>query len=154
MNDQITLIEHDEIITVSSRDVAERFGKQHKDVLEAIRNLIDQNSAVKNMFIESAYKNTRGRYYEEYLMDRDGFSLLIMGFTGKKALAWKIKYLEAFNAMEERLKQRTYLSDEDRFKLQLFEQRPNRDPATRARYFADEYEKRCVSKIINIESHR
>ena len=37
-------------------------------------------------------------------MDRDGFSLLVMGFTGKKALEWKLKYIDAFNQMEETLK--------------------------------------------------
>lgn len=94
----------EEILVVSSRDVAEDFGKEHKDILESIRNLTAENSAVKNMFIESEYKNERGRSYPEYLLTRDGFSLLVMGFTGQKALDWKLKYIQAFNMMEKELK--------------------------------------------------
>ena len=58
---------------------------------------------MKNMFIESEYKNSRGRTYKQYLINRDGFSLLAMGFTGKEALNWKLKYIEAFNEMEKQL---------------------------------------------------
>ena len=53
-------------------------------------------------------------------MDRDGFSLLCMGFTGAKALEWKLKYINAFNQMEEILKSGNQLSEEERLKLQLF----------------------------------
>ena len=89
---------------MSSREVAERFEKQHKDVLETVRNLIAENSAVKNMLFSSTYKTDRGREYPEYLMNRDGFSLLVMGFTGSKALEWKLKYIKAFNKMEETIR--------------------------------------------------
>ena len=75
-----------------------------RHVLEGIREiLVAENSAAK-LFIESTYEN-RGKQYPEYLMNRDGFTLLAMGFTGKKALEWKLKYIQAFNAMEEQLKQ-------------------------------------------------
>ena len=57
-------------------------------------------------------------------MDRDGFSLLAMGFTGKKALEWKLKYIAAFNEMEERLKAANALSEEEKLKLQLFSKDP------------------------------
>ncbi|MBN3437823.1 phage regulatory protein [Clostridium botulinum] len=90
-------------VLVSSRIIANKFNKEHKDILEKIRNLVAENSAVKNMVIESSYKN-RGKKYKEYLLTRDGFSLLVMGFTGKKALDWKLKYIEAFNKMEEYIK--------------------------------------------------
>lgn len=53
-------------------------------------------------------------------MNRDGFSLLAMGFTGKDALHWKLRYIEAFNKMEEELKTGGYLSEEEKLKLQLF----------------------------------
>lgn len=78
--------------------VSEKFEKQHKDVLESIRNFVAEKSAAK-FFKETTYKN-RGKKYPMYEMDRDGFSLLVMGFTGEKALKWKIRYMEAFNAME------------------------------------------------------
>lgn len=65
--------------------VAEDFGKEHRFVCRDIDNLIVQNCTLKNMFIESSYKTDRGRTYREYLLTRDGFSLLVMGFTGKEA---------------------------------------------------------------------
>ena len=88
---------------VSSRVVAEDFKKEHKNILRDIENLTAQNCAVKELFTENEYENSRGRMYPEYLMTRDGFSLLVMGFTGKEALQWKLKYIEAFNKMEQQL---------------------------------------------------
>lgn len=83
--------------------VAEKFGKEHRHVLDSIRNLVAENSAVKLFFIESQYEN-RGRLYPMYIMTRDGFSLLVMGFTGSKALAFKLEFIEAFNKMEQTIK--------------------------------------------------
>jgi Rha family phage regulatory protein len=90
---------------VSSREVANNFGKKHKHVLESIENIKAENSAVTKMFIESSYKAGTGKNYKEYLLTRDGFSLLVMGFTGAKALEWKLKYIEAFNKMEQYIKE-------------------------------------------------
>ena len=83
-----------------------------------------ENSTVKSMFLETTYTSDRGRREIEFLMDRDGFSLLVMGFTGKKALEWKLKYIDAFNNMEETLKSGDYLSEEEKLKLQLFSKDP------------------------------
>ena len=112
-------------ILVSSNDVADTFGKRHDSVLRDIDNLIksaksDSTKLWSEMFIESTYLNSRGKQYRCYLMNRDGFSLLAMGFTGNEALEWKLKYINAFNTMEEKLKSGNYLSDEERWKLQLF----------------------------------
>lgn len=86
----------------SSRDVAKRFGKEHKHVLAAIRQiLVAENSATK-FFHEGTFEY-RGQKFPEYLMNRDGFSMLAMGFTGKEAVQWKLKYIEAFNQMEKQL---------------------------------------------------
>lgn len=82
IKNELVSIENGQVLT-TSREIAEHFNKAHKDVLESIRNLTAENSAVKNMFIYSEYKNSRGRTYTEYLINRDGFSLLAMGFTGK-----------------------------------------------------------------------
>lgn len=90
-------------LVVTSRQVAEDFGKEHKNVVRAIENLTAQNSAVKNIMIESKFEH-RGNEYTEYLLTRDGFSLLVMGFTGSRALEWKLKYIEAFNNMEQAIK--------------------------------------------------
>lgn len=97
------------VAVVSSRVVAYDFDKQHKHVLEAIENLIkDMGVAEKSadLFIESKYQHPQNKqWYKEYLLTRDGFSLLVMGFTGKEALQWKLQYIEAFNKMEEQIKQ-------------------------------------------------
>ena len=104
-NGEIVVNQIDGELVVSSRQVAEDFGKKHKHVLEAIENIKAQNSAVTKMFIESSYKAGTGKNYKEYLLTRDGFSLLVMGFTGPESLEWKLKYIEAFNNMESYIKE-------------------------------------------------
>lgn len=101
MNQLIFKSEKGNTVT-SSLLVAEKFDKEHKHVLDAIRNLVSENSAAK-YFYETKYAN-RGKFYPQFIMNRDGFSLLVMGFTGDKALKFKIDFIEAFNAMESRLK--------------------------------------------------
>lgn len=88
----------------TSRKVAEVFEKNHDDVLKSIRilenslgKISEPNPQVK--FELTSYKS-RGKMYPEYIMNRDAFSLLVMGFTGEKALSWKLKYIGAFNNME------------------------------------------------------
>lgn len=94
----------------SSRQIAENFGKEHKDTLESIRQILAaENSATKSMFYETTFEN-RGKQYPMYLMNRDGFTLLAMGFTGKAALEWKLKYIAAFNEMEKKLAEQPQLT--------------------------------------------
>lgn len=87
---------------VSSRQVAESFGKQHKNVLAAIREILVAEKSATKFYYETSFEY-RGQKFPEYLMNRDGFSLLVMGFTGDKAMQWKIKYIKAFNKMEKAL---------------------------------------------------
>lgn len=94
----------------SSRQIAENFGKEHKNVLQTIDNMTAENSALLQMFHLSEYTTSQNKKLPMYLMNRDGFSLLVMGFTGKAALEWKLKYIQAFNAMEKKLAQRPQLS--------------------------------------------
>jgi Rha family phage regulatory protein len=101
MNDIILFTQNGEPVA-SSRQIAESFGKEHKTVLRSIEELAAQNCAAKSMFYETTFEN-RGKQYPMYLMNRDGFSLLVMGFTGKAALEWKLKYIQAFNEMEKKL---------------------------------------------------
>lgn len=91
-------------VVVSSRQVANNFHKEHKHVLEGIRTIIYSAEKSTQWFYETSYKDASGKLNPMYLMNRDGFSLLVMGFTGKRALEWKIKYIEAFNEMEKQLK--------------------------------------------------
>jgi Rha family phage regulatory protein len=81
--------------------VAEKFEKNHKDVIRSIQNLMAQNCAVRNMFVETTYISERGRNEPMFVMNRDGFSLLVMGFNGKEALKFKLDFIGAFNRMEE-----------------------------------------------------
>lgn len=95
---------------VSSSRIAKHFGKEHYHVMRDIDKLVKDLSVSKigdtpKMFLKSTYIHAQNKQeYPMYLMNRDGFSLLVMGFTGKEALAWKIKYINAFNKMEEKLK--------------------------------------------------
>lgn len=111
MNDIILSTQNGEPVA-SSRQIAESFGKEHKHVLRDIENLIGGESKIglSSMFFKSEYISAQNKKLPEYLMNRDGFSLLVMGFTGKEALEWKLKYIQAFNAMEKQLAQRPQLS--------------------------------------------
>ena len=102
MNNLVVLKDHQAV--TDSLKVAESFDKKHKHVLETARNLAAENSATKKMFVESTYVN-RGKEYPMIYMNRDGFTLLAMGFTGKKALDFKLKYIQAFNEMENQIRQ-------------------------------------------------
>lgn len=96
---ELILLKNDAAVC-DSLEVSEKFHKRHKNVLQSIDKLVAQNSATKSMFYNSSYKAGDGQVYRKYFMNRDGFSLLAMGFTGKEALDWKIKYINAFNEME------------------------------------------------------
>ena len=101
---ELVKVENGQCVT-SSRKVAEVFGKLHRHVLRDIEALMAKHeSKIGPMFYETTMKDYYGRDKKAYLMNRDGFSLLVMGFTGKRALEWKLKYIAAFNAMEEALK--------------------------------------------------
>lgn len=95
----LVIVKENEAVTTSQK-VAESFGKKHRNVMQAIKNLTAENSAVKKMFAESTYVNSRGQEWPMFYMNRDGFTLLAMGFNGSKAMGFKLKYIEAFNAME------------------------------------------------------
>ena len=128
MGNLITKTEDGKLV-VSSRRVADDFKKRHSDVIEKIQQLIKVEKSVMSMFIESSYKAGTGKNYKEYLLTRDGFSLLVMGFTGSKALEWKLKYIEAFNAMERKLKE---ISKPDSYMID--------DPIERAKRWIEERE--------------
>lgn len=101
-----TLVVSDGRPVVSSLTIAEHFSKRHDDVLKKIKQLdIPQEFRLRN-FAESSYINAQNKEMPCFNLTRDGFAYLVMGFTGKKASAWKISYLEAFNAMEAELLQR------------------------------------------------
>ena len=94
----------------SSRQIAESFEKNHRDVLRAVDNLKEDVRNFAQMFFETTVPDSYGREQRAYLMNRDGFTLLAMGFTGKAALEWKLKYIAAFNEMEKKLAEQPQLT--------------------------------------------
>lgn len=108
MNELVSIVKNN--VVVSSLQVAEHFNKRHDKLFSEIErmygDLTDTSGRMSKMvetpfFYLHKYRHPQnGQIYQEWLMNRDGFSLLVMGFTGKKALEWKLKYIEAFNCME------------------------------------------------------
>lgn len=94
----------------SSLQVAKKFGMRHDNVLRAIDDLLKSLlnfEEREKMFIASKRKAADRQYHRMYLMNRDGFSLLVMGFTGKEAFEWKLKYIKAFNQMESLIQEKS-----------------------------------------------
>jgi Rha family phage regulatory protein len=99
-----TVSTRDGQVLASSRDVASVFSKEHRAVLRAIDDLIAQEPALSlRNFVQGSYTlpSTGGQEHRCFDMTRDGFTLLAMGFTGAKALKWKLAYIDAFNRMEQ-----------------------------------------------------
>lgn len=94
----------------SSRQIAENFEKNHNHVLRDIDSLKKDVSNFGQMFFETIAPDSYGREQRAYLMNRDGFTLLAMGFNGKAALEWKLKYIAAFNEMEKKLAEKPQLT--------------------------------------------
>lgn len=104
---EVQVINNNGELVVSSRKVAEDFGKEHKIVMRAIREILSEQNCtdLSEMFYATTYIDIQSRKQPEYLMNREGFTLLAMGFTGRKAFEWKLKYINAFNKMEKQLKE-------------------------------------------------
>lgn len=101
---QLVFKSNDQVVT-SSRNIARDFGKEHKNVLRDIRGLL-KNEPAKEMFFETTYiHEANNQEFTKYLMNRDGFTLLVMGFTGRKAMQFKMQYIQAFNEMEKQIKE-------------------------------------------------
>jgi anti-repressor protein len=95
--------ESNQVLT-NSLLVAEKFGKDHKRVLQDIRDLKCSNQFRQHNFVLSSYCNEQNRELPMYVMNKDGFTLLVMGYTGETAMKFKEDYIDAFNKMEETIK--------------------------------------------------
>lgn len=108
MKQLINVENHEGEMVVTSREVAENFEKRHDHVIRDIEIIISNIGSPQNwghLFIQAEYQHEQNKQtYKEYLLTRDGFTLLAMGFTGSKAIEWKLKYIDAFNKMEQALK--------------------------------------------------
>ena len=95
---------HGKIPTTTSLNIADKFEKRHADVLRSVENLECSKEFNKRNFALVDYMDTKGEKRPMYIITRDGFAFLAMGFTGKKAAWWKEQYITAFNSMEEILR--------------------------------------------------
>ena len=117
--------------------VAKKFCKEHKHVLDAIRTIIKgcADFSADPMFEETIYVNEQnGQKYPMLVMNRDGFTLLAMGFNGKQAMQFKLDYISAFNKMEQTIKNSTMTALPD-----------FSNPAEAARAWAQEYEQKMIA---------
>lgn len=106
--DELVFLKNDDVFC-DSLHVAEKFHKRHDNVLRAINKILPflKNEEPKTMFIEGRRKLKDGHFHKIFYMNRDGFSLLVMGFTGQEAIEWKLKYIKAFNEMEKVLQEKS-----------------------------------------------
>lgn len=100
------VFEKDGQALTTSREVADYFGKAHRGVMRDIRNVLEQLNESpegkefnQHNFVPIKYRDERGREQPAYTLTRDGFTLLAMGFTGAKAMQFKVAYINAFNRM-------------------------------------------------------
>lgn len=93
-----------EVNVVTSLDVAETFEKEHRRVLQDIREIGCSEEFRQHNFVQSEYLNQQNHKQPMYYITRDGFTLLVMGYTGEKAMKFKEAYIRQFNQMEELLK--------------------------------------------------
>lgn len=100
---KVKRVNKEEITVVTSLDVAETFGKRHADVLRDIDNLSCSKEFTERNFALSSYLDSSGKSNREYYITRDGFTILVMGYTGEKAMKFKEAYIKQFNAMEKAL---------------------------------------------------
>lgn len=104
---ELVYLKNDEAVC-DSLQVAEKFHKRHDNVIRSILNLL-KNEDVKRrkIFSLSDYTDEKGEKRPKYIMNRKGFTILVMGFNGKEALEWKLKYSDAFDAMENFIKEKS-----------------------------------------------
>lgn len=108
MNDLVIM--HEQQAVTTSLILAEAFEKEHSKVIRAIENKLKMTQAkngLSGMFAEATYTDKSGKQNKMYYLNRDGFTFIAMGFTGKKADEFKLKYIDAFNKMEKRIKEGT-----------------------------------------------
>ncbi len=132
---------------VSSLDVARHFQRRHSHILrdiDRLRSMLPKSFTASN-FGRSEYTDSTGRKLPAYLLTRDAFSLLVMGMTGKAAILWKLRYIEAFNALEAAaLENRAELARESGYLQGLDEGRASAAPEVKA---AEEKAQRDTARL-------
>lgn len=100
---EVKRVKKEEMTVVTSLDVAETFGKRHSDVLRDIEKMECSSEFRERNFALSSYKSLQNKILPMYFITRDGFTILVMGYTGEKAMKFKEAYIKQFNAMEKAL---------------------------------------------------
>ncbi|KAA6442356.1 Rha family transcriptional regulator [Bacillus atrophaeus] len=126
---QLVFIEGNQAVT-DSLTVAEVFGKRHADVIKSIETLNCSKEFTERNFSLSDYQDPTGRVLKKYLINRDGLTFLVFGYTGAKAALFKERYIAEFNRMEAELQKMTQPS-------YMIE-----DPVSRAKRWISEQEER------------
>lgn len=159
MINELTQVKNNETVTTSLL-VGEKFNKNHKDILRKIESLLSQiedGAKLRSplLFEKSEYITAQNKKATMYYMNRDGFTLLAMGFTGSEALKWKLKYIEAFNEMEKRLSSPTLTDNRleiARLIIQAPESRVNSIRALYPEYFHIEPETDSLEYMIDVNT--
>lgn len=113
------VIMHDQQAVTTSLKLAEIFEKRHDHIIRDISNLSKDVPNFGEMFVQSYEPDSYGRKRRMFYMNRDGFTLLAMGFTGSKAMEFKLKYIEAFNKMEQIVRQELPQTPEEKLELTM-----------------------------------
>lgn len=103
LTNELVAVNNEQQIVTSSLIVADNFSKRHDHVIRDIDNLKKDVPNFGEMFFETNIPDSYGRPRRAYIMTKDGFTLLAMGFTGRAAMKFKLAYMEAFNEMERRI---------------------------------------------------
>lgn len=112
------VIMKDQQAVTDSLKVADAFNKKHKNVMQSIDNKIhsaENPAQFKKMFVEATYQDASGKSNRMYYMNRDGFTFIAMGFTGRKADDFKLKYIQAFNEMEKQIHLKAEYSGQNQY---------------------------------------
>lgn len=104
------VIMHDQQAVTTSLILAEAFEKEHRNVIRTIETKIGELNFEQSlkMFSKREYTNTQNKQQPMYYLNRDGFTFIAMGFTGRKADEFKLKYIDAFNKMEEQIRNQSF----------------------------------------------
>lgn len=145
--------------TLTSLEVAEMVGREHRNVMQDIRNVISQLGELKNQqsyFIETSYKNRQNKEYPSYLLTKKGCELYSTRMTGEKGTQFAVAYIERFNEMENRIKKNeidtTQLSPELQMMNQMFQAVAKNEIETKEAKQLAEEANQSVNNISNIVS--
>jgi Rha family phage regulatory protein len=151
INSFINIANNEGILVTESIEVALNFEKEHSKVIRSIENTMGNEPSQNwlRYFIQDEYRDAQGKPRKQYLLTRDGFSLLVMGFTGQKALQWKLKYIEAFNSMERSLKSKKFSIDSEG--LQCIKETNKTLKFIQDKNLRENIAKQVLSKLYDIE---